>query len=192
MLEAHEVDPALAAQAEAGLGASLDDVPYDRDSVEEIEAALPPPPPLPDLSLPPIVVADEKQAEAIARARVLSLRAPAVAASHGGGGGDAHTYNTAVCLVHGFGLPIESALPLLWNWNRAVSRPGRKTRFGESSNVPTLGKGTDRGDGCPSPRCRRITKKVILILITATFRQNSFIVPRQRLTECWPSTRWNR
>ncbi len=124
VVEAHELDPAMKAQAEAGLGASLDDLPYDRDSIDEIEAALPPLPPLPDLSLPPIVIVDECQAEAVARAENwLSQRAPAIAASHGGGGGDAHTYNTAVCLVHGFGLPIDAALPLMWRWNRRCAPP---------------------------------------------------------------------
>jgi hypothetical protein len=124
VLESYELDPAMKAHAEASLGASLEDVPYDRDDIDEIEAALPPPPPLPDLNLPPIETADEHQAAAVVcAAKWLIRRAPAIAASHGGGGGDAHTYNTAVCLVHGFGLPIDAALPLMWHWNQRCLPP---------------------------------------------------------------------
>ena len=194
VVEAHELDPAMKAQAEAGLGASLDDLPYDRDSIDEIEAALPPLPPLPDLSLPPIVIVDECQAEAVARAaNWLSQRAPAIAASHGGGGGDAHTYNTAVCLVHGFGLPIDAALPLMWRWNRRCA-PSMDAGW-TSAQAPMcrrLGGEQTAGLAVQSRRCRRMANRTILRLITATFRLGSFIVPRPRFTKCGPSTRWNR
>ncbi len=124
VLEAHDLDPALRAEVEAKMGANLDDVPYDRDSIDAIESVLPPPPPVPEDGLPPIVLNDEQQAKVVSGANEwLSRREGAVAATHGGGGGDAHTYNTAVCLVHGFGLPVEAAFPLLCRWNQRCVPP---------------------------------------------------------------------
>ena len=124
VLEAHDLDPAMKAEVEAKMGANLDDVPYDRDSIDAIDSALPPPPPVRADSLPPIVLNDEQQAELVIRAtQWLSRREPAIAATHGGGGGDAHTYNTAVCLLHGFGLPVEVAFPLMCRWNQQCVPP---------------------------------------------------------------------
>ncbi len=119
VLEAHDLDPAMKAKVEADLGASLDEVPYDRDSIDELESALPAPPPPVVPGLREIALSDQQQPEAVVlAAQWLSRREPAIAATHGGGGGDAHTYDTAVSLVHGFGLSVEAALPLICQWNQ--------------------------------------------------------------------------
>lgn len=122
VLETHDLDSAMKLQVEASLGASLDDVPYDRDSIDAIESALPPLSTA--MNAPPAVVAEEGAAQAVLRAaRWLSSRAPAIAASHGGGGGDSHTYDTAVCLIHGFGLAVDDAAPLMRQWNKLCLPP---------------------------------------------------------------------
>ena len=80
-------------------------------------------------------------------------RAPAVASSHGGGGGDTHTYNTAVCLVHGFGLSVDAAMPLLSRWNRRCVPPWRRSALRRKLQCADAWEGNrHRGWLCRAPK----------------------------------------